>query len=272
VKTPVPDAATADNGFLVEASDLSKRYSENGLVLDALNVGIRPGEVYCLFGANGAGKTTAIHLFLGLVRPTMGRATIAGIDAAHDPVGVRRHVTYISTRASLCPSLTARQNVEFFTHVGTPRKSLGRFECYNAMRRMGIPEDSLEQKVTTLPKETRLQVWLAIAWLRQSPVLLLDDPTTGLDIQALASFQEHLAEFRNEGRATLLATADVFLASQVCDRIAILKNGRTIAERTRAQILVQSLTELYLDYGGRPSAVSRPENRSTVPAGARGTK
>ena len=238
--------------MLIEAIDLSKRFAGDRLALDGLSLQVQAGELYCLLGAQGSGKTTAIGLFLAFWRPTSGQAIVAGVDPANRPVEATRHVSYIRVQASLYDTMTPRQNIEFFTRLGMDEPA-PRAAVYDAMRQYGVPERSFDRKVASLPRELRLSLWLAIASLKQTPIIILDEPTSGLDSRASADLQEHLLDFKHQGKAILLATTDVFLASQVSDRIGILKQGRKVAERTRSQMLGLSLSELYFDYVGRPS-------------------
>lgn len=239
-------------GVLIEAIDLSKRFGPDRLALDGLNLQVRAGELYCLLGGHGAGKTTAINLFLAFARPTSGRALIGGHDVAHGAVEAKRRISYISARGALYDGMTARQNIEFFTGLGSGTKRLTRTATHDAMRQFGVPDRAFEKKVADIPREIRLLIWLTIASLRETSVVMLDEPTVDLDSRASAELQDHLLEFKRQGKALLLATADVFLASQVSDRIGILKQGRKVAERTGTQMRGQSLTELYFDYVGRP--------------------
>ncbi|HEX2224269.1 MAG TPA: ATP-binding cassette domain-containing protein, partial [Thermoanaerobaculia bacterium] len=103
---------------MIEAIDLTKRYSTGRLALDALNLRVRPGEIHCLLGASGAGKSTALHLLLGFLEPTAGRALIDGIDARREPLLARSHSAYLAGGTAFYERLTARQNLSFFAALG----------------------------------------------------------------------------------------------------------------------------------------------------------
>jgi len=235
---------------MIEAVELSKRFGLDRLALDQLNFQVRPGELYCLLGAHGSGKTTAVNLFLDFYRPTSGRALVDGFDVARSPIEAKRRMSFIGGSAALYPGMTPRQNIEFFTRLAGSSGSKTR--TYDVLRQFGVPERLFERKVADVPPEIRLLIWLSIASLRETPVLLLDEPTAGLDSRATADLQDHLLDFKRQQRAILLATSDVLLATQVSDRIGILKHGQMVVERTRSQMLGQSLTEIYFDYVGRP--------------------
>lgn len=246
-----PQCAT---GAAVETIDLTKRHWDDVLVLDAVTLSVAPGEIYCLLGAAGAGKTLLLHTILGLVAPSAGRALVCGGDVATDPVGARGHVTYVVQGASMYGSLTARQNVEFFTRVdGTPR-TYARSDYYNAMRRAGVAERHFDRRAKHLTPAVLLSLWLAVGLLKNSPVLLLDEPTVGIDLFASAGVQETLMELRQRGKALLVATSDVLLAGAIADRVGIIKEGRKRVELPRSELVGRQLPELYLEYMGRPLA------------------
>ena len=106
---------------MIEAKNLSKRYEDDVLALDALNLQVNPGEIYCLLGANGAGKTTTIHLFLDFIRPTEGQALLNNVDVAKNPLEAKKHVAYVSENVMLYANFTARQNLDYFARLGGKR-------------------------------------------------------------------------------------------------------------------------------------------------------
>jgi ABC-2 type transport system ATP-binding protein len=240
---------------MLQAIDLSKRYEDGILALDALNLRVAPGEIYCLLGANGAGKTTTINLFLDFIEPTSGKALVNGIDAAARPLEAKRHVAYVSENVMLYGSFTARQNLDFFARLGG-RRDLGRTELHGVMREVGLPEKAFEQRVKEFSKGMRQKLGIAIAMVKAAPALLLDEPTSGLDPKAGAELMETLTDLRGKGKAILMSTHDIFRAKQVADRIGIMKEGRKVMERTREELEHEDLERLYLDYmrGGAGAA------------------
>jgi ABC-2 type transport system ATP-binding protein len=249
---------TTSDRVLLEAVDVTVRQPDDFLVLDVVNLTVHAGETYCLLGTGGAGKTAVLHTFLGLLRPTAGRVTVAGIDVAQEPMRVRQHITYIAKGASLYPSLTARQNVEFFVRLDADGDRLTKRDYYQAMRRVGIPERSFERPARALGHAVSLLLWLAIGLLKKTPVLLIDEPTVGLDVYASVDLQEVLIEFREQGQALLVATGDVLLAGHIASRIGIMKEGRKTVELTQRELVERPLQTLYLEYMGRPGALTPP--------------
>ncbi len=231
---------------LLEARGLSKRYEAGNLALDALDLEVRSGELFGLLGANGAGKTTTINLFLGFIEPSAGSATIFSVDVASDPLGAKQHVAYVSENVMLYPSFTARQNLDFFARLGGRRP--GRRDLDRVMRRVGLEEAAFTRRVGTFSKGMRQKLGIAIAILKDAPVLLLDEPTSGLDPKASAELGRLLGELRDEGRAILMSTHDLFRVRGLADTIGIMKEGRLVMRRPSAELAGEDLEALYLTY------------------------
>lgn len=232
---------------MIQAIDLTKRYEDGLLALDHLNLNVQPGQIYCLLGANGAGKTTTINLFFDFIPPTSGTAKINGIDCNKNPLDAKKYAAYVSENVMLYGNFTARQNLDFFTKLAG-RKDLKKQDYHMVMRQVGLPEWSFEKRVKTFSKGMRQKLGIAIAILKQAPALLLDEPTAGLDPKAAADFVELLLRLRNEGKAILMSTHDVFRAKELADTVGIMKEGVLIMERTREDLQYEDLEKLYLKY------------------------
>lgn len=232
---------------MIEAIDLTKRYDETHLALDALNLKVAPGEIYFLLGANGAGKTTLINIFLNFTEPTNGRALINGVDTHQNPLEAKRYLAYVSEDLMLYGNFTARQNLDFFARLGGKHR-LKKDDFYQVLREVGLEERAFEQKVKEFSKGMRQKVGLAAAIVKDAPAILLDEPTSGLDPKVGAELMETLAALRTRGRAILVATHDIFRATEIADRIGIMKEGRKVMERTRRELEEEDLQTLYLDY------------------------
>jgi ABC-2 type transport system ATP-binding protein len=237
---------------LLECLHVTSRQADDFLILDVVSLDVRAGEIVCLLGAAGAGKTAVLHTFLGLLRPTSGLARVQGLMPATDPIGARRCITYIPRGASMYGVLSARRNLEFFVRVDGGGRDLTRHDYYEAMRRAGLPERSFERPVREIGRTSQLLLWIAVGLLKNSPILLIDEPTAGLDLHASLRLQDMLLELRARGKAILIGTSDVLFAGRIATRIVVMKEGRRAGELTQAQLVASQLQDLYLEYTGQP--------------------
>ncbi|MDR2775367.1 MAG: ABC transporter ATP-binding protein [Tannerella sp.] len=232
---------------MLQAIDLTKRYEDGQLALDALNLDIKPGEIFFLLGANGAGKTTAINLFLNFIEPTSGQLLVDGVDVVKNPLETKRLISYVSENVMLYGNFTARQNLDFFAKLaGKPH--LTRQNYYDVMRNVGLQDEAFEKKLKTFSKGMRQKVGLAISMIKDAPNILLDEPTSGLDPKSAAELMQMLMKLRSQGKSILMCTHDIFRAKAVADRVGIMKEGRLVMLRTREEFLLDDLERIYLDY------------------------
>lgn len=232
---------------MLQAIDLTKRYEDQQLALDALNLEIKEGEIFFLLGANGAGKTTTINLFLNFIEPTSGKALINGIDVTKDPLESKRYVSYVSENVMLYGNFTARQNLDFFAKLGG-KPNLTKEDYYMHMREVGLQEDAFEKKIKTFSKGMRQKVGLTIAIIKDAPNILLDEPTAGLDPKAAAELMQILVNLKRQGKSILMCTHDIFRAKNIADRVGIMKEGRLVMVRTREEFLEDDLEKIYMNY------------------------
>ncbi len=232
---------------MLEAINLSKRYEDGNLALDALNLKIEVGEIFCLLGANGAGKTTTINLFLNFIEPTKGTAKINDIDVTIDPLEAKKHVSFLSENVMLYGNFSARQNLDFFSKLGG-KTDLAKEDYYMAFRRVGLQEDTFEIKLKKFSKGMRQKVGLSIAIIKDAPNVLLDEPTSGLDPKAAAEFLNILRELREQKKAIFICTHDIFRAKEIADRVGIMKEGRMVMVKNRDEFIKEDLEKVYLDY------------------------
>ncbi len=232
---------------MIAALDLSKRYPNGTLALDALNLRVAAGEIYCLLGAKGAGKTTAVNLFLGFAEPTSGAASIDGIDVAREPLRAKARVAYVADTTAFYRRLTALQNLDFFARLGG-RRHPRRQECEMALREVGLPEAAFDQRVSELGPGGLRKLGIAAALMKGAPALVLDEPLSGLDPKSAAELVEILEELRDQGKALLITMQDLFWARQLADRVGILQEGRQALTRSREELRFENLEKLYLDY------------------------
>jgi ABC-2 type transport system ATP-binding protein len=228
----VPVMLTAQSDLstaVIRASALSKRYGAT-IALDSLDMSVRRGEVYGFLGPNGAGKTTTIRLLLGLHRPSSGRAELFGLDAFREPVAAHRRVAYVSGEPGLWPSLTADETFELLAglHGGTDL----------AYRRELVDRFALDtgKRIRALSKGNRQKVALIAALATRADLLVLDEPTTGLDPLMEVAFRDSIGEARDRGQTVFLSSHILSEAEALCDRVGILRDGRLIDEGTLGEL------------------------------------
>lgn len=234
---------------MIRAIDLSKRYRDGHLALDALNFEVQPGQIYCLLGAQGAGKTTAIRLFLGMVEPTSGRAEIDGYDVHQEPREAKGSVCYLPASFAFYEALTVRENLRLFGRLG----AVGGWEFAVrdenlALREVGLAERTFDQQVGGMALGERQKLAVAIAILRDAPVWIMDETLRGVDPQNVVELIELVRQAREQGKTLLWATQDLFRVKQLADSVGILKEGRQVLSYTREELGYQDLEQLYLDY------------------------
>ena len=226
---------------LVHAVDVEKRFGAVP-VLDAVTLAIAPGEAVALLGPNGAGKTTLLKILATLVRPTRGRASVAGHDCARDPEGVRRQTGLMAHGAYVYDDLSAMENLKFWVELaGRPAPA--------DMLRAALADVDLEafadDRVRAFSAGMRRRLGLARLALLAPRVLLLDEPFAGLDARARKWLEAHLVAFKERGGAVLMTTHSFGRDLAAVDRVAILTGGRIVADAPRGRLTGPDLQQLY---------------------------
>lgn len=230
---------------MIALKELTKRYEDGMLALDHVSYTIQPGEIFGLLGANGAGKTTTVNLLLDFIRPTEGQASINGHDCNKFPLEAKKYVSYVSEDVRLYGMFTARQNLRFFAELAG-RKGLKNQELDDVMRSVGLPEKALTMRLKNFSKGMRQKLGIAIALIKDPPAIIMDEPTSGLDPKSANEFLEQLRRLRERGKAVLMTTHDIFRAKQIADRVGIMKQGRLVAIREKADFRHADLERIYL--------------------------
>jgi ABC-2 type transport system ATP-binding protein len=243
---------------MIETLGLTKRYEDGLLALDHLDLEVREGEIFCLLGANGAGKTTAINLLLNLIDPTEGIARVNGIDVAKKPLEAKRFVSFVSERVSLYENFTAMQNLRYFAMLGGVN-NLSWEEGKRVFSRIALNEAALDQRVRNFSKGMVQKLGIAVAMVKDAPVILLDEPTTGLDPKAVSELLNLLREFRENGKAVFMSTHDIFRAREIADRVGIMKEGKLITVMDIEDLARVDLEKIYLDYMKEGDSISHSE-------------
>ncbi len=205
----------------IRTDKLTKRYGQLAAV-DQLDLEVAPGEVMGYLGPNGAGKTTTIRLLLDTIRPSSGRAEIFGIDCQGNPVEVHRRVAYVGGEANLWPTMTGEETLHLLGRVHGAVDTAYRDELIERFKL------DPSKKVRTYSKGNRQKVILIAALMTRADLLILDEPTSGLDPLMEQAFRICVAEAKARGQTTFLSSHVLSEVEALCDRVAILREGRLV--------------------------------------------
>lgn len=230
---------------MIEIQKASKSFKEN-LALQNLSLQVQKGEILGLLGANGAGKSTTIHLLLGFLRPDSGKVQIHQMECSENTREVRKLIGYIPENVNLYPYLSGIENLDYFCRLAGLKCSKN--ELQNFLTTCGLQGEAHLKKISTYSKGMRQKVGVAIAYAKKAQVYLLDEPASGLDPLASNELSALLKKLAAEGSAILMASHDIFRVREVCDRIGILKKGALLKELRSEEVSANELEKLYLEF------------------------
>lgn len=210
---------------VVEACNLAVSRGDTPVLSD-ISFEVREGEVFALLGGNGAGKSTTLLTFLGLLEPKSGEALVFGKPVHEDVAELRSKVAYLPEAATLYQHLSAYENIEYFLSLA--RVSRSRTEIEAALDRVSLQRDARGQNMERYSKGMRQKTAIALALLRETPILFLDEPTSGLDPVAIDEFNQLVTDLAASGTTVVMVTHDVYGACQVAHRIALLRRGALV--------------------------------------------
>jgi len=218
----------------IEIRNLSHSYGERK-ALDQVSFSVRPAEIFGLLGPNGSGKTTLFRILSTLMLPSSGEAAIAGLDLRTNPSLVRRHIGVVFQAASIDVKLTAAENLRHQGHLYGLTGSVLKARVREMLSRVGLAERAAE-KVETFSGGMQRRVELAKGIMHHPSVLLLDEPTTGLDPGARIDLWQYLKILRDEEHVSVLITTHLMEEAERCDRLAILHEGKLVALGTPSEL------------------------------------
>lgn len=223
--------------------------------VDGLDFSVREGEIFGLLGPNGAGKTTVISIVCTLLRPTSGRVTLCSVDTQIDPAGARSLFGLAPQEIALYPTLTARENLRYFGSLYGLSGSALRRRIDESLDRVGLSESG-DQRIDAFSGGMKRRANLAAAILHTPRVLLLDEPTVGIDAQSRNLILVNLKSLRENGATIVYTTHYMEEAESLCDRVAILDMGRIIADGSPRELIGRmdgcaNLEETFLCLTGR---------------------
>lgn len=228
---------------MLDAENLSKSF-DTFHALTNLNLSVKPGEIYVLLGANGAGKSTTIKLFLGFLDPSEGAAMINGLNIAEHPLETKRYLGYIPDLVMLYPELTGLENLQYFAKLGG--NSYTEEELRAILVSADLQPDAADRKTANYSKGMRQKTGIAIAIAKKAKALLLDEPFSGLDPKASNEFARILVNMKTGGTAMIMATHDIFRAKEIGSRIGIMRGGKILEELDPTEVSHTDIEEIYV--------------------------
>jgi sodium transport system ATP-binding protein len=239
---------------MIHVENLTKSFRDlrrgQVVAVDRINFDAQPGEIFGLLGPNGAGKTTTMRILCTVLRPTSGSARIAGFDVATQPGAVRQHIGFLSANTAVYDRMSAWELVEYFGRLyGLDNERLRqRMEEVFSTLQMNDFRDVLGAKMST---GMRQKVSIARATIHDPPVLILDEPTAGLDVLVARAVLQNIERLKALGKCILFSTHIMREVEKLCDRVAIVSKGRVLACGTLAELRDQhrqnDLEELFFN-------------------------
>ena len=236
------------NTEAISASGLSKAFGQTR-ALDGLDLSVRNGEVHGLLGPNGAGKTTTLRILLGLMRADAGQVRLLGGDPWRDTVTLHRRLAYVPGDVTLWPELSGGEVIDL---LGRMRGGLDPRRRADLLVRFDFDP---RKKCRTYSKGNRQKVALVAALASDVELLLLDEPTAGLDPLMEAIFREYIQEERQAGRTVLLSSHILAEVEAVCDRVTIIRNGRAVESGTLAELRHFTRTSIRAELAAPPDGL-----------------
>jgi ABC-2 type transport system ATP-binding protein len=243
--------ATELNRAAVELHGISKRFAQSGprlfgrrkekkekLALDQISLRVDSGLITGILGANGSGKSTLIRIVATLLTPDAGTASVFGYDVVSQPAEVRRHINRVSVEASFFKEMSPWENMLYAARLYGSGGEGTRARVEASLTGLGLPLDTLDRPMKQLSRGQQQKVAIARSFLTSPSLLLMDEPTTGLDPRSKREVQELVRSIRRDRAATvLLCTHDLQEAEVLCDRVVVIDQGRVLAEGTPAELI-----------------------------------
>jgi sodium transport system ATP-binding protein len=228
----------------VIARQIERRRSAPTLIraVDRVSFRAGPGRIFGLLGPNGAGKTTTMRLIATTISPTGGTATVAGFDIRQDPIQVRKHIGVLTTSIGLYARLTARENVAYYGRLYgmDPARVNSRIDMLFRLLDM---EEFADRRADNFSTGMKQKVAIARAVIHDPPVMIFDEPTTGLDVMSSRTVVNFIKAARDEGKCVILSTHIMHEVEKLCDSTCIIYQGRVIATGTPAELVRRAGTK-----------------------------
>jgi len=231
---------------MLNITELTKTYEDGSLALNNLNLDIKSGQIFALLGANGAGKSTTINIICGFIPASSGDVFIDDISMNENPLQLRNKIAYLSENVMLYDNFTGYQNLQYFAKLG--KKKMSKSELEDVLIEVGLQNEFIHKNISKYSKGMRQKVGIAIALVKDTPLLILDEPFSGLDPKASFDFEMLLYKLRDKGKTIFMSTHEIFRAKTIADVVGIMKGGNLVMIRTREELENEDLNRIYLDY------------------------
>jgi ABC-2 type transport system ATP-binding protein len=228
----------------IETSKLTKWYGHHSRGVIDVDLVVEAGQIFGFLGPNGAGKSTTIRLLLDLIRPTSGTARVLGLDVHRDRLAIDRRVSYVPGELSLYGDLTGRQ---LLTYLGNLQGTVDEAYRDKLVERLEL---DTSRRVKTLSRGNKQKVGLVAAFMIRPELLILDEPTAGLDPFIQLEFEHLCEEARGEGRTVFISSHQLPEVEHLCDRVGIIREGRLLAVESIATLKERALRKLEIEFGG----------------------
>lgn len=214
--------------LVIETQGLTKRYGDV-VAVDALDLTIEQGEVFGVLGPNGSGKTTTILMLLGLTEPTAGMVQVLGLNPMRKPLGVKARVGYLPDQVGFYDELTARENLIYIAKLNGLRRDEAYQRIVEALKQMGLDEVA-DRRVATFSSGMRQRLAVAETLIKRPQLIIMDEPTQGLDPEATQEFLVIIRDLKAHGITILLSSHLLYQVQAVCDRVGLFHQGRMVLE------------------------------------------
>jgi ABC-2 type transport system ATP-binding protein len=228
---------------VIEAKGLTKRYGSFTAV-NNIDLSLQKGEVYGLLGPNGSGKTTTILMLLGLTEPTAGRIRVLGLNPARRPLSVKARVGYLPDSVGFYDNMSARENLGYIARLNGLARAEANQRITASLDRMGLT-DAANHRVGTYSRGMRQRLGVAELLLKRPQIIIMDEPTLGLDPDAARRFLQIIRTLKEEGITIMLASHLLHQVQAVCDRVGLFRDGRIVLEGSVTELAQRVLGGAY---------------------------
>ena len=233
--------------IIIKVDNLTKQFGDFTAV-NAISFEVEKGEIFGFLGANGAGKTTAMKMLIGISNPTSGNAQVAGFDVYKNPNNIKKNIGYMSQKFALYDDLTVKENITFFGGIyGLTRKQISE-KRNQLVEELGLQE-IVNELVGSLPLGWKQKISFSVALLHNPKIVFLDEPTGGVDPITRRQFWEMIYKTAHQG-TTIFVTTHYMDEAEYCDRVSIMVNGKIEAldtpKKLKEQFKVDTMNDVFL--------------------------